>query len=290
MVAIGGWSCLPATPTAVRVPAGRSAIEQPVPLASPTMSELGGSPAALPSVLNGTPAALESLRMHVVATYPHDPEAFTQGLLWYQGQLYESTGLYGRSSLRRVEVETGRVLRQVDVAPQRFAEGLALVGERLVQLTWRENVAMVYRRDDFDPIGELSYDGEGWGLCYDGQYLVRSDGSATLFRHDPDTFEVVDTVAVLRGGEPVVHLNELECVGADVYANVWLTDEIVRIDRATGAVLASIDASGLLTPEEKLRSDVLNGIAYVPTTGRFLITGKLWPKLFEVEFVPSASP
>jgi glutaminyl-peptide cyclotransferase len=220
---------------------------------------------------------------------PHDRSAFTQGLLLHEGTLYESTGQYGQSSLRQVDPATGEVLRRVDVPAELFAEGLALVADRLVQLTWREGVARVYDRDTFELVDELAYDGEGWGLCYDGQRLVMSDGSDTLFFRDPETFELLGQVSVTRAGLPVSRLNELECVGEDVYANVWTTEEIVQIDKASGAVEATIVAAGLLTPEEREGTDVLNGIAYDPETGTFLITGKFWPKLFEVRFIESTA-
>jgi glutamine cyclotransferase len=225
----------------------------------------------------------------VVSSRPHDPEAFTQGLVLDQGTLYESTGLYGRSSLRQVDPADGRVLRKVDVPARYFAEGLALVGERLVQLTWQEHVALVYKRATFDRSGDLPYQGEGWGLCYDGQSLVMSDGSDHLTFRDPETFAVRRTVPVRLGANAVNQLNELECAQGKIYANVWQTEEIVEVDPATGKVEAVIDASGLLAPQEKNGADVLNGIAYDPQAGTFLITGKLWPKLFEVRFVPPGS-
>jgi glutaminyl-peptide cyclotransferase len=171
--------------------------------------------------------------------------------------------------------------------PQRyFAEGLARQGHRLVQLTYREQIALIYAIGDFEPLGQFSYSGQGWGLCYDGEHFIMSNGSATLTVRDPATFEVIDRILVTQDETPVHRLNELECVEDSVYANVYLTNRIVRIEKETGKVTAVIDASGLLTLTERLGADVLNGIAYDPEKDSFLITGKLWPKLFEVRFVP----
>ncbi|HEY0511109.1 MAG TPA: glutaminyl-peptide cyclotransferase [Thermoanaerobaculia bacterium] len=237
------------------------------------------------------PNAPERLAVKVLSVRPHDPAAFTQGLLLENGSLYESTGQYGQSSLREVDPRTGAVKRQVSVPPQYFAEGLTLVGERLIQLTWQERKALVYNRADFKPAGEFRYEGDGWGLCWDGVRLVMSDGSDHLTFRDPKTFAVLGTVKVTVAGQPAYQLNELECVdgpgGKVIYANVWQTDDILRIDPKDGRVTAVIDAAGLLTREERLKTDVLNGIAWDPATQTFLITGKLWPKMFQVKFVPA---
>lgn len=222
----------------------------------------------------------------VEATYPHDPTAFTQGLLLTNGHFYESTGLYGESSLREVIPETGEVLREVELSPDYFAEGLTLVDDRLIQITWQAGEALVYNADTFEHTDTLSYDGEGWGLCFDGEALLMSDGSATLTRRDPDTFEALDKTQVTLRGEPVERLNELECVDDFVYANIWQSDTIVKIAE-DGRVIQEIDASGLLTGAERAQlgpSAVLNGIAYDPETETFFLTGKLWPKLFAVRF------
>ncbi len=226
------------------------------------------------------------LRVRVLARHPHDPKAFTQGLLWHGGRLYESTGLRGgRSSVREVDLATGRVLRRRALDADFFGEGLALVGGDLVQLTWTSGVAFRWRLRSFEPRGRFTYRGEGWGLCFDGRQLVMSDGSAWLAFRDPKTFEVRRRVRVTLHGRPVDRLNELECVEGAVFANVWTTDHIVRIDPASGRVTALVDASGLLSSEERAgRADVLNGIAWVPEWERFLITGKRWPWLFEVRF------
>ena len=227
---------------------------------------------------------VDVLKVQVLRSYPHDPDAFTQGLVWRDGVLYESTGMVGQSSLRRVDLATGAVRQKVDVPSPYFAEGLADIGNRLYQLTWQHGRVFVYDRSTFGRVGELAYDGEGWGLCHDGTSLVMSNGSDALSFHDPDTFAVEQTVRVTLDGRPLSQINELECVGTDVYANVWQTETIVRIDAATGRVTARIDASGLLTPAERRGVDVLNGIAWDPADQTFLITGKWWPKLFRVKF------
>lgn len=232
-----------------------------------------------------------TLPLRVLASHPHDPEAYTQGLLWSEGRLYESVGLYGRSALREVELETGRVLRRAALPPTEFAEGLALVGERLFQLTWRENVVRVWKRADFAPLAEHRIEGEGWGLAFDGERLIQSDGSAVLTVRSTADLRVVRSFVVRRAGRAVPYLNELEWVDGALYANVWMSDEILRIDPADGRVTAAWDASGLLDAAARGRAAELNGIAWNPAERRFYLTGKLWPRLFEVELPPSpASP
>ena len=228
---------------------------------------------------------VERLRVEILRTYPHDRQAFTQGLVLDQGTLYESTGLVGQSSLRQVELATGRVIKKIDVPPPYFAEGLSLVGDQLIQLTWQHGKAFVYNRKTFAKQAEHAYRGEGWGLCNDGTNLVMSDGSATLTFRKPSDFSVIRSVRVTLDGQPVDRLNELECAEGAVYANVWTTDLIVRIDPTSGRVMQAIDAPNLLSPMERHPDGVLNGIAYDPSDKTFLITGKLWPKLFKVKFV-----
>jgi glutaminyl-peptide cyclotransferase len=228
---------------------------------------------------------VEQLRVQVLQTYPHDRGAFTQGLLLHQGTLYESTGQVGQSSLRQVDVESGRVIRKIDVPRPYFAEGLALVGDRLIQLTWQHGRAFVYDRRTFQKEREFTYQGEGWGLCHDGTSLMMSDGSATLTIRKPADFSVAKVVRVTLDGKPVSQLNELECVNGAVYANVWQTETIVRIDPASGRVTQQINAANLLSPIERRGVDVFNGIAYDPADQTFLLTGKYWPKLFRVKFV-----
>ena len=226
--------------------------------------------------------------LEVLNVFPHDPNAFTQGLLFHDGRLYESTGLNGRSSLREVDLATGNVIRQLPVDDAYFAEGLARVGNDLIQLTWRSGKAFRYDMATFNLLETYTYDTEGWGLCYNGTSLIMSDGSNTLYERDATNFELIKTHAVTLNGEAVRNLNELECVGAFVYANVWQTDTIVKIDASSGRVVAEIDASGLLPAQARAGLDpnaVLNGIAYNPESETFYITGKLWPSMFEVRFV-----
>lgn len=226
--------------------------------------------------------AVEVIKPRVIDSFPHDPGAFTQGLVSVGDQLFESTGLYGESSLRRVQLETGFVVQQIELDAAQFGEGLALVDDRLIQLTWQNGIAHVYDRDTFSRLTTYAYEGEGWGLCFDGQHLVMSDGSSSLFFRDPETFELERTIGVTIDGEPRDMLNELECVDGAVFANIWQTDLIVRINALDGAVTSLIDASDLLSLQERAAADVLNGIAYDPVRDSFLLTGKLWPRLFEV--------
>ncbi len=224
----------------------------------------------------------------VLASFPHDPIAFTQGLLLHNGKFYESTGLYNQSDLREVDIETGQVIRILPLEDQYFAEGLARVEDKLIQITWREGKAFVYDLETFNLEKTFDYTTEGWGLCYDGESLFMTDGTSTLYKRDPTSFEVSREVTVRLNNEAVIYLNELECVGNFVYANIWQSDRIVKIDKASGNVVSEIDASNLLTASEKAtlsRDAVLNGIAYNAEKDTFYLTGKLWPKLFEVKFV-----
>jgi glutamine cyclotransferase len=230
-------------------------------------------------------APVESYR--VVHTYPHDAQAFTQGLLFADGHLYESTGLNGRSTLRMVNLETGKVEQQVPAPSQYFAEGLTVWGSTMIQLTWQSHVAFVYDRFSFRQLRTMSYPWEGWGLTQDGKSLILSDGTAKLHFLDPDTMKERREITVADRGKPIDQLNELEYVKGEIYANVWHTDRIARISPSTGKVLAWIDLSGLLPPGEKSEAEaVLNGIAYDAEHDRLFVTGKLWPKVFEIEVVP----
>ncbi|MFD0206361.1 MULTISPECIES: glutaminyl-peptide cyclotransferase [Saccharothrix] len=223
------------------------------------------------------------IRVEVLGTLPHDTDAFTQGLELSDGVLYEGTGLEGRSSLRRLDPETGEVEHRVDLPEPLFGEGITVVGDRIWQLTWQNGVAIERDRDTLEEVRRVTYEGEGWGLCRDGGRLVMSDGSAELTFRDPTSFAEHGTVTVRRDGQPVTRLNELECVNGQVWANVWQSDEVVRIDPANGQVTATVDLSGL-RPADVPDSAVLNGIAAVPGTDEFLVTGKNWPTIFRVRF------
>jgi glutamine cyclotransferase len=218
----------------------------------------------------------------VVRAYPHDRGAFTQGLIYRDGFLYESTGLHGRSSLRKVDLETGRVVQHQAVPAQYFAEGLADWGQTLVQLTWQSQVGFVYDTRTFKQLSTFSYQGEGWGLARDAQRLVMSDGTATLRWLDPETFRETARITVTDRGAPIEYLNELEVIKGEIYANIWSSDRIAIIDPGSGRVTGWVDLSGLLPAVDRAGVDVLNGIAYDPASSRLFVTGKLWPTLFEI--------
>lgn len=220
----------------------------------------------------------------IVQAYPHDPLAFTQGLVYEDGVLYEGTGLYGQSTLRMVELETGNILKLRRLAPQYFGEGITLWKDKIVQLTWQEKTGFVYDKASFELLQEFSYETEGWGITHDGQKLIMSDGSANLYFLDPETLQEIGRVTVKENDKPVVRLNELEFIKGKVYANIWQTDRIAIISLETGHVEAWLDLAGLLRPEDRTGSeDVLNGIAYDAQGDRLFVTGKLWPKLFHIE-------
>lgn len=237
-----------------------------------------------------TAAPVASYR--VIRAYPHDPNAFTQGLVYEDGFLYEGTGRQGQSSLRRVELETGTVLQSVSLDLRHFGEGIAIVGNRIYQLTWKTHTCFVYDKRSFAVLRTFSYDGEGWGLTTDGQYVIMSDGSSTLAVRDPETFAIVREINVQDHGTPVERLNELEFIDGEIWANVWQTDRIARIDPRTGEVTGWIDLTGLLSAADRQgrQVDVLNGIAYDAAAQRIFVTGKLWPKLYQIEILPSGPP
>ena len=231
----------------------------------------------------GTRSKAPVSTIEVVQSFPHDTAAFTQGLEFHDGALYESTGLEGRSSLRHVELESGRVLQEHHLAPQYFAEGLTIVDGRIYQLTWKNGRGFVYDLRTLAPVDSFSYPGEGWGLAHDGRHLIMSDGSATLRFLDPKTYQEVRRLEVREGDAPLYSINELEYVNGELLANIWQTEWIARIDPATGQLKGWIDVRGLLPATMRTgREDVLNGIAYDSTTKRLFVTGKLWPRLFEV--------
>ena len=239
---------------------------------------------AAPAAERGPP---RSYLPQLVERLPHDRSSFTQGLVWRQGVFYESTGRYGRSAVRIVDPATGEAIREQTLPDQYFGEGLEVADGRVVQLTWREETAFIWEAGTLEPLGTFAYQGEGWGLCAQEDRFVMSDGSSLLtFRH-LETFQPLGTVEVTREGEPVTNLNELECAGGLVYANIWLTDSIAIIDPADGTVTGLIDGSGLTgLLDDREEIDVLNGIAYRPDRDLFYLTGKLWPNLFLVELVP----
>jgi len=225
----------------------------------------------------------------VVKAFPHDPTAFTQGLVFADGIFYESTGLRGYSTLRKVAPDTGAVIQQVPVESRYFAEGLALVGNELLQLTWEERVGFVYDKATLKRLRTFTYPTEGWGLASDGKSLVMSDGSSHLFFLDPKTQKPVRDLPVVDGSRPVERLNELEFVRGELWANVWQTDRIARINPVTGFVTGWIDLGGLLRLEARgPEGDVLNGIAWDKAGDRVFVTGKKWPWLFQIEIVPAS--
>ena len=251
---------------------------------SPT-SQASPAAAASAGAASESQPVVRSLRVDVLRELAHERDAYTQGLVWWNDQLFESTGRHGESTLRRLDPQTGRVKQRIEVPDQYFGEGLAIVDRRLLMLTWTSGRAFTYDRDSFELGETFQYQGEGWGLCHDGNRLVMSDGSDRLTFRDPDSFEPIGEQFVRLRGQPLRNLNELECVDGAVYANVWEQDFLVRIDPVTGRVTDYIDATDLLQGGDRNGSEVLNGIAYDPTAKTFYITGKWWPKMFEVRFV-----
>jgi len=234
-----------------------------------------------------SPVGMQSFTYEIIKTYPHDPEAYTQGLVFHEEALFESTGLNGRSSIRKVELLTGKVLKKVDVAPQFFGEGLALLNGRAYQLTWQSQRGFIYDLTEFGLINTFSYTGEGWGLTHDGRSLIMSDGTPQIRFLNPDTFAVERVINVTDGSIPISQINELEYIKGEIYANIYMTDRIARIDPQSGKLTAWINLTGLLSPEDRQRPvDVLNGIAYDAARDRLFVTGKYWPKLFEIKLKP----
>jgi glutaminyl-peptide cyclotransferase len=257
--------------------------------AVPTTALPTATPMAIPSLTPvAAPTAVPIYSYTIVNSYPHDPAAFTQGLAWAgDGILYEGTGLYGRSSLRRVGLETGEVELLLALAPEYFGEGIALYDDKIVQLTWQSRIGFVYDAATFQQLHTFSYATEGWGITYDGARLIMSDGSATLYFLDLETFAEIGRIEAHDSRGPVRWLNELEYVAGEVWANVWNTERIARIDPDTGQVTGWVDLTGLLSEAGRHQPvDVLNGIAYDAVNGRLFVTGKLWPTLFEIELSP----
>ena len=222
----------------------------------------------------------------VLNTYPHDMSAFTEGLVFEDGVLYEGTGLYGYSNLRRVELETGKVLQIRELPSQHFGEGITIYKNKIIQLTWKSHLGFVYDKYNFKLLQEFNYPNEGWGITYDGNCLIMSDGTSILHFLDPETFEEISQIEVHENNIPVTKINELEYVQGEIFANIWLTERIARINPLTGQVTGWIDLKGILSPEDRSEKvDVLNGIAYDAKNNRLLVTGKFWPKLFEIELI-----
>jgi glutamine cyclotransferase len=229
-------------------------------------------------------------RYRVINTYPHDHKAFTQGLIYHEGVLYESTGKWGQSSLRQVDLETGQVLRIHHLPNRYFAEGMTVWQNKIIQLTWRSKIGFVYNLKNFEPLTHFTYPTEGWGMTHDGEKLIMSDGTDKLYFLNVDTFETIGFIRVRDQNIPIAKLNELEYIEGEIFANVWMSDLIVRISPQTGQVLGWIDLSGLKSLLSKTtlpKPNVLNGIAYDRTNKRLFVTGKFWPQLFEIQLVPA---
>jgi glutamine cyclotransferase len=255
----------------------------PTPVVS-TSPSLSSSPATVNS--NSSTADVPTYTYEVVNTYPHARDAYTQGLIFQDGILWESTGERGRSSLRKVDLKTGKVLKKVDVPLEFFAEGMTVLDGKVYQLTWQEHKGFIYDAETLKKLGEFSYQGEGWGLTHDGESLIMSDGTNQLRFLHPNTLQVKRTISVFDKGEPLAQLNELEFIRGEIWANIWQTDKIVQLDPQTGKILGWIDLTGLLpTRDYTPETDVLNGIAYDKEGDRLFVTGKLWPKLFEIRLV-----
>lgn len=272
----------PQAPTAT--PGSRISIPLSVQGLGPTRSPRLPTPTIAPT----TAVEVSQYSYRVVHTYPHDRNAFTQGLVWEDGVLFEGTGLNGQSTIRKVDLASGTVLQSQSIAAEYFGEGITIFGDQLYQLTWQSNTGFVYDKDSFQAQGDWSYPTEGWGLTHDSKSLIMSDGTATLRFLDPETLTVTHQIDVTDRNVPVASLNELEYVEGEIFANIWQTDRIARIDPASGQVVGWIDLSGLLTAEDREQPvDVLNGIAYHAAEQRLFVTGKWWPKLFEIELVPA---
>jgi glutaminyl-peptide cyclotransferase len=233
--------------------------------------------------LKERPSDVPIYGFEVTAIRPHDVGAYTQGLEYYRGSLYESTGGHGTSSLRQVELESGRVVRKIDVPREYFAEGLTIFRGKIYQLTWHAHKGFIYDLESFQKLGEFTYEGEGWGLTHDSRSLIMSDGTNRIRFLDPVNLSVERSIEVYEAGKPLMKINELEYIKGELYANVWQTDWILRLDARTGKVLGRIDLKGLLASADRTgTTDVLNGIAYDDERDRLFVTGKLWPKLFQI--------
>jgi glutamine cyclotransferase len=241
------------------------------------------APTTAPGQKSSAQQLVPTYGYEVVHVFPHDPQAFTQGFVFHEGNFLESTGEVGRSSLRRAEIETGRVIQKVDVPPPYFAEGITLLNGKIYQLTWQHQMGFIYDALTFEQVGKFTYVGEGWGLGNDGQSLILSDGTNQIRFLDPNTFLVKKTLAVLDAQAPIEEINEIEYVQGEIYANIWHANRIARINPQTGSVVGWIDLTGILPRGEVSDEEaVLNGVAFDNASGRLFVTGKLWPKVFEI--------
>ena len=241
-----------------------------------------------PTVFADGPVAPISYSYEVVTSYPHDPDSFTQGLEFEKGQLYEGTGQYAESRLLQVDLATGKILREHKLDVEFFGEGITILGDRVYQLTWQNKKGFVYDLATFKELRDFTYKMEGWGLTNDGKELIMSDGSSWLYFLDPETLKVTRQIEVVDRGRPIKNLNELEWVGGSVLANIWMTNELVQIDPGSGKVISQVDLTGLLPAAEHTdHTDVLNGIAWDEAAAKLYVTGKYWPKLYEIKLVPA---
>jgi glutaminyl-peptide cyclotransferase len=262
--------------------AGCRTVESPPPTSIPYSSPAASTSSSLPP----TSAPVQRYTYRVINVYPHDTGAFTEGLVFDGGTLYEGTGRYGSSSLRKVDLATGAVIQSKNLASEYFGEGITVFKQNIIQLTWKSNLGFVYDKNSFEMIRQFSYPFEGWGITQDGQRLIMSDGTSTIHFLDPATFASIGVVEVVDEGIPVDQINELEYIRGTIYANVWQTEKILMIDPENGKVIGLIDLTGiLLTQNYTGKADVLNGIAYDLESDRLFVTGKLWPCLFEVKLV-----
>ncbi len=253
----------------------------------PAKSQPSSPPNHQPSTINQQPSGVTHYGYKVIRTYPHDPQAFTQGLVYEDGVLYEGTGLYGQSSLTKRGLESGNVLKRERLPRRYFGEGITIFRDKIFQLTWQSQTGFVYDKTTFRLLKEFKYPGEGWGLTHDGKQLIMSDGTATLRFLDPNTLAETRRVTVRDNGRDIVALNELEFIHGRVFANIWGTDSIVVIDPATGQVTGWLDLTYLWPLSDRPSEEfVLNGIAFLPKSNHLLITGKCWPKLYEIELTP----
>ncbi|MCX6045672.1 MAG: glutaminyl-peptide cyclotransferase [Chloroflexi bacterium] len=286
-----------AAPSPTSISQKGEALRSPLPSPTSTITATAGVTALLAQSLTQplsttSPVAAVTLYSYtlysytVVKTYPHDPTAFTEGLLFDNGVLYESTGLNGKSWLRQVNLETGQVLQQIDLPAQYFGEGITIFGDKIYQLTWQSHIGFIYNKTTFKSLKTFTYPTEGWGMTQDGQRLIMSDGTARLTFRNPETFAEIGHIDVHDANGPITQLNELEYVNGKIYANVWMTDWIVIIAPDTGQVTGWIDLKGLLPQADRAGADVLNGIAYLPQSDQLFVTGKQWPKLFEIRLAP----